>query len=362
MPHNFQRPGLPYDNEALQNDKRYQIITRTNERPPTDVMFDTDFNYLIDAVRQLDTDIAGVSAGILPGADDPDNANFLPTTDGAGNITWVDISDENIRDESISASKLIPQTITDNELMDASVVTDKIAPDAVTTNKILDFNVTTEKIADDAVTTDKIDDEAITTRKIAVGNVTTSKIADLNVTTSKIAVGNVTTVKLEDQAVTTAKIADGNVTTSKIADASITLPKMAANIIKIAASKADQIAGTSNNVYTNPAVQQNHPSAAKFWCIFNGTLAGTNAPIAGYNVTSVQRLSTGRYIINYIIPFSTTNYSIGGSVIEYASYFPIVCHNGLTTSNCSITVAISGSGPSAPFDCPVVSCHGFGLQ
>ena len=87
MPHNFQRPGLPYANEALQNDNRYQIITRANQRPATDIMLDTDFNYVIDGLRQLDIDIAGVEAGILPGSDDPANANFLPTTDGEGNIS-----------------------------------------------------------------------------------------------------------------------------------------------------------------------------------------------------------------------------------------------------------------------------------
>jgi hypothetical protein len=36
---------------------------------------------------------------------------------------------------------------------------------------------------------------------------------------------------------------------------------------------------------------------ASAWCVFDGTLAGTNAPTAGYNVVSVTRTGTGRYTI-----------------------------------------------------------------
>jgi hypothetical protein len=369
MAHDFQRPGLPYDNEALQNDKRYQIITRTNNRPATDVMIDTDFNYLIDAVRQLDVDISGINAGILTGSDIPGNANFLPTTDGAGNISWVDISDENVRDESISASKLIPQTITDNELMDASVVADKIAPNAITTIKILDANITTAKIADGAITEDEIDDNAVTTVKIADANVTTSKIADANVTTVKIADANVTTSKIADANVTTDKILDANVTTSKIVDKAVTADKIADHTITPAqidptlltgaAVKADQKSGTSITTFTNPAVQQFHPSAAKFWCTFDGTLAGTNAPTSGYNVVSVTRSTAGEYIINYITPFTSAEYSVLPS--SYSTLTTVTIGVMARTTN-STTIQIFKIANSAGIDQPYVSVVGFGLQ
>ena len=349
MAHDFQRPGLPYDNEALQNDKRYQIITRTNNRPATDVMIDTDFNYLIDAVRQLDVDISGINAGILTGSDIPGNANFLPTTDGAGNISWVDISDENVRDESISASKLIPQTITDNELMDASVVADKIAPNAITTIKILDANITTAKIADGAITEDEIDDNAVTTVKIADANVTTSKIADANVTTDKILDANVTTSKIVDKAVTADKIADHTITPAQIDP----------TLLTGAAVKADQKSGTSITTFTNPAVQQFHPSAAKFWCTFDGTLAGTNAPTSGYNVVSVTRSTAGEYIINYITPFTSAEYSVLPS--SYSTLTTVTIGVMARTTN-STTIQIFKIANSAGIDQPYVSVVGFGLQ
>lgn len=196
MAHNFQRPGLPYDNESLQNDKRYQIITRSDERPATDVMIDTDFNYVIDGLRQLDIDIAGVEAGILPGSDNPANANLLPTTDGEGNISWIDISDVNIRDNSVTGSRLFAQAITVRELGDGSVTTPKLATNSVTTIKVLDFNITANKLAPDSVLTDKIVDLNVTSEKLAADSVTTDKIVDLNVTTAKIADANVTLAKL----------------------------------------------------------------------------------------------------------------------------------------------------------------------
>jgi len=46
------------------------------------------------------------------------------------------------------------------------------------------------------------------------------------------------------------------------------------------------------------------------WCTFNGTTAGTNAPIAGGNVTSVTRNSTGNYTINFTTAMSDANYAV----------------------------------------------------
>jgi hypothetical protein len=222
MAHNFQRPGLPYDNESLDNDKRYQIITRSDERPATDVMLDTDFNYVIDGLRQLDIDIAGIAKGILPGADIEANANLLPTTDGAGNISWIDISDVNIRDSSVTGSRLFAQAITVRELGDGSVTTPKLATNSVTTIKILDFNVTANKLAVDSVLTDKIVDLNVTSEKLAADSVTTDKIVDLNVTSEKLAADSVTTDKIVDLNVTDGKLADSAVTTPKLANRAVT--------------------------------------------------------------------------------------------------------------------------------------------
>jgi hypothetical protein len=83
-----------------------------------------------------------------------------------------------------------------------------------------------------------------------------------------------------------------------------------------AASQADQEAGTSTTVYTNPGVQQYHPSAAKAWVVFDGT---TGSILDSYNVTSVTRNSTGDYTINFTVNFSSANYVTLGTAQKNAT-------------------------------------------
>lgn len=46
------------------------------------------------------------------------------------------------------------------------------------------------------------------------------------------------------------------------------------------------------------------------WCVFNGTTAGTNAPTAGGNVTSVTRIGTGNYSVLFTTAMPDANYCI----------------------------------------------------
>lgn len=359
MAHNFQRPSLPYENESLQNDKRYQLLTRSNKRPPTDQILDTDVNYLIDAVRQLDEDIAGVSAGIIPGADNPDNANFFPTTDGDGNISWTDVTDQNVRERSLSGSRLLSQTITADEIMDGTIPASKLAPNCVTTIKMLDFNVTANKLAPNSVPTDKIVDLNVTTEKIADENVTAEKLAPNSVPTEKIVDGNVTTPKIADSNVTTQKIADLNITTPKLADGSVTLPKIGPNVLTPPAVKADQIAANSTAVYTNPSVQQHHPSAAKALVRFDGTNATI---ISAYNVSSVSRNSAGNYTITFSTPFADTAYlCVGNSEISVLANLTYVVRDLRTISTTQSRIQILDDNGSA-VDTASISLVFFGLQ
>lgn len=48
---------------------------------------------------------------------------------------------------------------------------------------------------------------------------------------------------------------------------------------------------------------------ARAWCVFNGTTAGTNAPTAGGNVATVQRVSTGVYTVTFSTAMPTANYA-----------------------------------------------------
>lgn len=49
---------------------------------------------------------------------------------------------------------------------------------------------------------------------------------------------------------------------------------------------------------------------ARAWCVFDGTLTGTNAPLAGGNVTSVTRNGAGDYTVNFTTAMPDTNYSV----------------------------------------------------
>ena len=90
--------------------------------------------------------------------------------------------------------------------------------------------------------------------------------------------------------------------------------------------------------------------SARAWCVFDGTLAGTNAPIAGGNVASVTRTSAGQYTINFSTAMPDTSYcaagmpkrlsgQTGGQVVESeltartTSTFSIVVTNQIGTVN-----------------------------
>lgn len=53
--------------------------------------------------------------------------------------------------------------------------------------------------------------------------------------------------------------------------------------------------------------------ALSAWCVFDGTVAGTNPPTAGFNVTSVQRVSAGLYNISLTRQMKTGNGVSDGS-------------------------------------------------
>lgn len=100
----------------------------------------------------------------------------------------------------------------------------------------------------------------------------------------------------------------------------------------------------------------------KIWCMFNGTTAGTNAPTAGFNVTSVTRNGVGDYTINFGITLSTANYgcfpSVGYSgnpgcwvdIARFATPTP------LTTTSARILTSVSGSAVDAEIVCVEVLC------
>jgi hypothetical protein len=129
------------------------------------------------------------------------------------------------------------------------------------------------------------------------------------------------------------------------------------------AVKADQTNPVSTTKFVTPAVQQNHPSAAKFWCQFNGTLAGTNAPTSGYNVVSVTNNGGALYTVNFITPFLTTAYHVGVTTSAATATGNAGWGNieGQATSSCQVST-FGVNGTATPSECAKVMVHGFGLQ
>lgn len=96
------------------------------------------------------------------------------------------------------------------------------------------------------------------------------------------------------------------------------------------ATQANQETGTSLLTTVTPGRQQYHPSAAKAWAFWDGTATGTNAPAAGYNVTSVTRNAAGNYTVNLTTAMSGTSYCVipgfnrdGGTTAGHGSVYSL---------------------------------------
>lgn len=346
---NFTRPFTPYENNPLPNDHKFRNITRIEKRPLTDEEVEDECNSSVDRDRELDQKIEDVQAGIITGSDDPLNAGKFVTTDGATEptLSWVSVTNGNIEDGAISGLKITPLTIGTNQLDNGIIVPDKIPNESIPYAK-MDFNA--EDIPYAII---NVPNGAILYEKITIpdGSITYSK---LNIPDNTIP-GS----KLVNKSISQAQQGLLSIGTPELIDASVTLPKIAPNVLTPTAVKADQIAANATTVYTNPAVQQHHPSANKFSCNFDGILAGTNAPRFGYNVASVQRISTGFYQINFIVPFANADYIIKGSTKSVSTHFTFFNIETQNTNFCRIVVI----NPSQTLlDVGTVCLEGSGLQ
>lgn len=108
---------------------------------------------------------------------------------------------------------------------------------------------------------------------------------------------------------------NGNTGISLVQDGVVTLNTLAANSVN--SSKIVDASVTN----TDLATPVNAIQTCKAWCNFDGTLTGTNAPRAGYNVTSITRTAAGTYTVNFTSSLTDANYA--------ATY-----GGGATTSNC----------------------------
>jgi hypothetical protein len=138
LPTNNSRPAIPYNPEqVLPNHNRYEALGKF---PPTAKQLDGDFNGIIDLVNTLAGAINDASAGIFPGADNPLNADKLPTTDGQGNISWTHVTPFNLTDNAVQTRHIQDATVTSNKIQPQAVGTNQLAERAVTTPKISSAN------------------------------------------------------------------------------------------------------------------------------------------------------------------------------------------------------------------------------
>jgi len=104
---------------------------------------------------------------------------------------------------------------------------------------------------------------------------------------------------------------------------------------------------TSESIGSPDPATYNYPgeysqTAAKAWCIFNGTTAGTNAPTAGFNVTSVTRNSAGNYSVNLTRSMQSANaaaIAMGNAVTSGTS----ICTQLSTSAKVNILIDVSGT-------------------
>jgi hypothetical protein len=126
-----------------------------------------------------------------------------------------------------------------------------------------------------------------------------------------------------------------------------------------AAAKSDQIAATSVSVAVVPAIQQNHPSAAKAWVTFvPGSIVGACVINDSFNVSGVSRTSTGLYVVTFTTPFTTANYVPG--------VFPIGATGGqigrTTSTTASAATITTENSAFAVVDPTSVAFVAFGTQ
>lgn len=84
----------------------------------------------------------------------------------------------------------------------------------------------------------------------------------------------------------------------------------------VAATQAEQEAGSSTAAFVTPGRQQYHPSAAKAW-VQVAVSGGVPAATVSYNVSSITDSATGDGIINFTTAFSSASYAwLGGGTMQ----------------------------------------------
>jgi hypothetical protein len=145
-----------------------------------------------------------------------------------------------------------------------------------------------------------------------------------------------------------------------VGDGSLVLQTNQANLVLSTNNTARLAIGQDGviNAQGNPIT--NSPTTAKAWVNFNGT--GTPAIRSSYNTSSVTKIGTGDYQVNFATAMSNANYTVAGTADHAGSKRSLYMDNsgvGGATGSVRISTATSG-GVTALADSSFVSVQIFG--
>lgn len=133
------------------------------------------------------------------------------------------------------------------------------------------------------------------------------------------------------------------------------------NVSLPASVKEDEIAGVSTAVYTNPAVQQFHPSAAKAMITFSGS-GGIYTQKVAYGCSAVRN-GRGSYTVTFNTAFTTANYfySVNAGFFDGSTKIIIQSPN-IPPTTTTFWVAFYNFNTEVGTDPDLVSCIFYGTQ
>ncbi len=143
----YQRKQIPYNPaEVLPFSDRYALVAEQGQ-PINSNQLDGDFNYIIDSLNDLWTITQGIAAGILPGSSNPLNISKFPVTDGAGTISWTNITSGYFSAQCITTLALQNGCVTNTKIGNGAVGNENIQAGAIQNNNIEDDKISFDKIA-----------------------------------------------------------------------------------------------------------------------------------------------------------------------------------------------------------------------
>lgn len=118
----------------------------------------------------------------------------------------------------------------------------------------------------------------------------------------------------------------------------------------VAATKSDQQTGTSNTVPVTPLHQQDHDSALKVNCAFEGR--PTASLLGGYGCTGISRTSAGLYTITFSTAFANTTYNCTGTSIGASTvYFGTKATTTIVVNTVNLGSSAIGSDNTFDIQC-----------